>query len=229
MSSGDWAASFCWLQQENPPRKGDSNISQLVDLYRPQLALRSSLAIVNRNSLENCLTCASSYIAGLTECVDLFSFSLSLSLKTHLPVLAVECPPGQWQHPSTCTCPNVLLYSLFVFDIYSRWLAGRMRWCERWKEKTFFLATLFGRGPKWAVPDGSWSRDHSGWWPSPLASSDWRGGISLVKQTSHQPSSIQRRGLCLWPSISSSTGPGARNKWTVTSHSPLPSYFFFRL
>jgi hypothetical protein len=82
MSSGDWAASFCWLQQENPPRKGDSNISQLVDLYRPQLALRSSLAIVNRNSLENCLTCASSYIAGLTECVDLFSFSLSLSQDT---------------------------------------------------------------------------------------------------------------------------------------------------
>jgi hypothetical protein len=64
-----------------------------------------------------------------------------------------------------------------------------------------------------------------------LASSDWRGGISLVKQTSHQPSSVQRRGLCLWPSISSSTGPGARNKWTVTSHSPfhLISFFAYKI
>lgn len=100
MSSGDWAASFCWLQQENSPRKRDSNISQLVDLYRPQLALRSSLAIVNRNSLDNCLTCASSYIAGLTECVDLFSFSLSLSLKTHIcPSWPSSVPPDSGNTP----------------------------------------------------------------------------------------------------------------------------------
>lgn len=124
MSSGDWAASFCWLQQENPTRKGDSNISQLVDLYRPQLALRSSLAIVNRNSLENCLTCASSYIAGLTECVDLFSFSLSLSRHT-CPSWPSSVPPDSGNTPrlALVLMSCCIVYS-YLISIHAGWLAG---------------------------------------------------------------------------------------------------------